>query len=607
MSMAGPRQMNQPGSRAGVNEQTRGAWNRQRASAMPSYRYTALLDRIELPVTQRAWPAERIRRAPLWCPVDLRDGNQALINPMDQERKLRLFRLMVEMGFKEIEVSYPASSEIDFEFVRTLIEHELVPEDVSIVVLTPARDELIDRTFAALEGVPRAVVHLYAATAPLWREQVLGLDRAGLRRLITDAAEQIQRKADGAPSTSDLRFEFSPETFSLTEPDVSIEVCNAVLGVWQPTDERPAIINLPSTVEVATPNVYADQIEQMSRALDYRSGVILSVHPHNDRGTAVAAAELALLAGAQRVEGCLFGNGERTGNVCLVTLALNLHSQGIDPEIDLSDIDHVRQIVEYANQLRVPDRHPYVGELVYTSFSGTHQDAINKVFAARDAFARETGVPEDQQPWEVPYLPIDPHDVGRNFEAVIRVNSQSGKGGVAYLLKAEHGLDLPRRLQAEFARTVQARSEVGGEISADAIWGMFQDEYLTADTGGRLSLRSYHARSVGDGREHLDVAMSVDGKQLELHGVGNGPIDAFVAALATVGLDVGVLDYVEHALGQGHDACAAAYVECSLDEQILWGVGLDRDIVRASLGALVSALNRTHRELRGSIAVAGAH
>ncbi len=586
---AGPRPEGQPG------------WNLQRTSAMPSWRYRPLADRLAVDLPDRTWPGRRLDRAPLWCPVDLRDGNQALVTPMDHARKQRLFELMVRMGFKEIEVSYPASSETDFRFVRWLIEEDVVPDDVSIVVLTPAREELIQRTFAALRGARRAIVHLYAATAPLWRRDVFGLDRAGLMRLIVGAAEDLARGAERADG--DLRLQFSPETFSLTEPDYALEVCNAVTEVWQPTPDRPAIVNLPSTIESAPPNVFADQIERMSRGLERRSALVLSVHPHNDRGTGVAAAELAMLAGAERVEGCLFGNGERTGNVCLVTLALNLHSQGIDPQIDFSRIDDVRRTVEYANQLRVPERHPYVGELVYTSFSGTHQDAIHKVFAAREAVAAEQGISASELPWEVPYLPIDPHDVGRDFEAVIRVNSQSGKAGVAYLLKAERGLDLPRRLQSEFSQVIQAMSEGdGGEVPATEIWQAFTAEYGIGAATGALRLRSYRASSLEGGGEQLDVEVEIQGRPVQLRGAGTGPIDAFVAALATHGLGLEVLDYAEHALTSGEAASAAAYVECDFGDRVLWGVCIDHDIVRASLGAVVSAVNRAPQPLLRSLA-----
>ncbi|WP_320669725.1 2-isopropylmalate synthase [Patulibacter defluvii] len=572
-------------------------WNPQRSSGMPFERYRPFHQRVPFELADRTWPSRRIERAPLWAAVDLRDGNQALIDPMDTERKRRLFDLLVRMGFKEIEVGYPASGSTDFDFVRSLIEDDAIPDDVRIMVLTPARTELIERTYDALEGVDNVLVHLYTATSPLWREHVLGVDADGLIDLVRTGAEALQRGAERLPG-SDVRLEFSPETFVLTEPELALAVCDAVTGVWQPTVEDPIVLNLPSTVEVSTPNVFADQIEWMDRNLARREGVILSVHPHNDRGTGVAAAELAMMAGADRIEGCLFGNGERTGNVCLITLALNLFTQGVDPQLDLSDIDEVRREVEHANQLRVPERHAYGGDLVYTSFSGTHQDAINKVFARRERTARETGVAVDEQPWEVPYLPIDPHDVGRSYEAVIRVNSQSGKGGMAYLMKTEHGLELPKRLQIEFSQIVQRHTDAeGGEFSAERLWELFSDAYLPreGERWGRYRIRGHRTASQEDGRDRLDVDLDVDGELRTLTGTGNGPIDAFLAALQPLVGTVVVRDYVEHALSAGGDARAAAYVECEVDGRVLWGVAIHENIVRASLGAVVSAINRAVR------------
>ncbi|WP_210495373.1 2-isopropylmalate synthase [Patulibacter sp. SYSU D01012] len=573
------------------------AWNPQRPSGLPSGRYRPFHERVPFDLPDREWPDRRIERAPLWAAVDLRDGNQSLVDPMDAARKRKMFDLLVGLGFKEIEVGYPASGATDFDFVRSLIEDDAIPDDVRIAVLTPSRPELIARTFEALQGAGNVLVHLYAATSRLWREQVLGVDADGLMGLIRTGAEDLLRGAE-AMTGADVRLQFSPETFSLTEPEVALAACDTVTGVWRPDESSPIVLNLPTTVEVSTPNVFADQIEWMDRNLARREGVILSVHPHNDRGTGVAATELALMAGADRVEGCLFGNGERTGNVCLITLALNLHTQGVDPQLDLSDIDAVRETVEYCNQLRVPERHPYGGDLVYTSFSGTHQDAINKVFARRQRTADETGVPVDEQPWEVPYLPIDPHDVGRDYEAVIRVNSQSGKGGMAYLMKAEHGLELPKRLQAEFSQLVQARTDAeGGEVSAARLWDIFSDAYLagSATPWGRYRVWEHRTASQADGRDQLDVQLDVDGRPEHLHGLGNGPIDAFLQALRGRGVEVQVRDYVEHAIGAGGDAKAASYVECEIDGATWWGVGIHENIVRASLDAIVSAVNRAVR------------
>ena len=559
----------------------------QRPSGMPTHRYPAFPP-VQLP--DRTWPGKVATAAPLWCSVDLRDGNQALIDPMSPARKRRMFDLLVRMGYKEIEVGFPSASQTDFDFVRQLVEEDLVPDDVTIQVLTQARDALIERTFEAVRGARRAIVHLYNSTSTLQRRVVFGLDRDGITDIAVQGARLCQKLAETMGDT-DIRFQYSPESFTGTELEYAVEVCNAVNEVWQPTPDRPVIVNLPATVEMATPNVYADQIEWMHRNLAYRDSVVLSLHPHNDRGTAVAAAELGYLAGADRIEGTLFGNGERTGNVCLVTLGLNLFSQGIDPMIDFSDIDEIRRTVEYCNQLPVPERHPYGGDLVYTAFSGSHQDAIKKGFEALERDAAAAGVPVAEHPWAVPYLPIDPKDVGRSYEAVIRVNSQSGKGGVAYIMKSEHALDLPRRLQIEFSQVIQARADgEGGEVSPEQMWACFAGEYL-----GRtepLALLSHHTSAAVDERDVLAVEVRVDGQARELQGTGNGPIAAFVDALEGVGVPVRVLDYHEHAMSSGGDARAAAYVECAVGERVLWGVGIDANIVTASLKAVVSAVNR---------------
>jgi len=455
------------------------AWNPQRHSQMPSHRYRDVHARVEVPLVERTWPDRRLTAAPLWVPVDLRDGNQALAEPMDPTRKRRFFELMIAMGYKEIEVGYPSASQTDYDFVRLLATTGLAPEDVTVVVFTPARRDLIERTIAAIQGIRNPVViHLYTATAPTWRDTVLGHDRAALRELILAGGRDVLELAGGLER---VRFEFSPEVFNLTEPDYALEICDAMTSLWDATPDRPVILNLPATVEVATPNVYADQIEYMHRQLARRDAVILSVHPHNDRGTGVACAELAVLAGAQRVEGCIFGNGERTGNVDLVTLALNLHAQGIDPMIDFSDIDEIRRTVEHANRIEIHPRHPYVGDLVHTAFSGTHQDAIRKGFAEHRARAADTGRPEAEIEWRVPYLPIDPADLGRSYDAVIRVNSQSGKGGIAYLLESEYGIELPRRLQIDLARRVQARTDAsGGEVTAAQVLAILREAHGTA-------------------------------------------------------------------------------------------------------------------------------
>jgi 2-isopropylmalate synthase len=568
------------------------AYNRQRGSSMPINRYVPFTP-IDLP--DRTWPSKVITKAPQWCAVDLRDGNQALIDPMTPARKRRMFDLLVAMGYKEIEVGFPAASQTDFDFVREIIEQDHIPSDVRIQVLTQARPELIARTFEAVEGAPQALVHLYNSTSTLQRRVVFGMDRKGITRIATDGAEEVSRWAEKYPDT-DWRFEYSPESYTGTELEYAVEVCNAVSAIWQPTEENPMVVNLPATVEMATPNVYADSIEWMHRNLERRNGIVLSLHPHNDRGTAVAASELGYMAGADRIEGCLFGNGERTGNVCLVTLGLNLFSQGIDPQIDFSDIDEIRRTVEYCNQLAVPERHPYGGDLVYTAFSGSHQDAIKKGFDHLNRNAAAAGVNVDAFTWEVPYLPIDPKDVGRSYEAVIRVNSQSGKGGVAYIMKTEHGLDLPRRLQIEFSRVVQDHTDHdGGEVDAKTMWSYFAEEYLErADPLTLIRTRVENPEDAGDDAvfDQLSARIISGGEEMVVRGGGNGPVAAFCSALGQAGYDVRVLDYVEHALSAGGDARAAAYLECAIDGQVVWGVGIDSSITTASLKAVVSAVNR---------------
>ncbi|RKT52072.1 2-isopropylmalate synthase [Saccharothrix australiensis] len=567
------------------------AWNPQRGTSMPVHRYRPFHELVEtVDVPDRTWPTKRITQAPLWCAVDLRDGNQALIDPMSPARKRKMFDLLVRMGYKEIEVGFPAASQTDFDFVREIIEDGAIPPDVTIQVLTQCRPELIERTFEALRGAGKAIVHFYNSTSILQRRVVFKSDREGIKKIATDAAAFALAEAAKYPDT-DFRYEYSPESYTGTELTYALEVCDAVSAVIAPTPDKPLIINLPATVEMATPNVYADSIEWMSRNLARRDSIILSLHPHNDRGTGVAAAELGYLAGADRIEGCLFGNGERTGNVCLVTLAMNMFSQGIDPQIDFSDIDEIRRTVEYCNQLPVPERHPYGGDLVFTAFSGSHQDAIKKGFEALEDAAKDAGRHVDEFPWEVPYLPIDPKDVGRNYEAVIRVNSQSGKGGVAYLMKTEHHLDLPRRLQVEFSRVIQEVTDThGGEISPKDMWDAFSQEYL--DRTAPLRLVRQKVSGDGGGHETIKAVLVVDGETTEVTGGGNGPIAAFVDALATVGYDVRVLDYFEHALSAGDDARAAAYLECAVGDRVLWGVGIDSSTVSASLRAVVSALNR---------------
>jgi 2-isopropylmalate synthase len=573
---------------------------RQQASRMPYQRYQPYQQQFPVDLVERQWPGRQQTVAPRWCAVDLRDGNQALIDPMSPDRKRRMFELLVRMGYKEIEVGFPSASQTDFDFVRQLIEQDLIPDDVTIQVLTQCREHLIDRTYESLRGADRAIVHFYNSTSALQRRVVFGLDRDGITDIATSAARLCQKYAEIYTPDTDIFYEYSPESYTGTELDYAVEICGAVIDVIDPTPDRPLIVNLPATVEMATPNVYADSIEWMLRHLPRRPSVVLSLHPHNDRGTAVAAAELGLLAGADRVEGCLFGNGERTGNVDLVTLGLNLFSQGIDPQIDFTGIDEIKRTVEYCNQLPVHERHPYAGDLVYTAFSGSHQDAIKKGFDALERDAAAAGVPIERYDWGVPYLPIDPKDVGRSYEAVIRVNSQSGKGGVAYIMKEEHHLDLPRRLQIEFSGVVQRHTDIsGGEVGIQQMWEIFAAEYLVDHQAQpKVRARRYTTSTV-DGKVELSVTVDIDDQQLDLTGIGNGPIDAFVHALSnlhTVGgqsVNVRVLDYAEHALSSGGDAQAAAYVECEIGDRTLWGVGVDQNIVTASLQAVASAVNRS--------------
>ncbi len=569
---------------------------KQKPSAMPVHRYSSF---IPVDLTDRTWPTKQIKVAPKWCSVDLRDGNQALIDPMDTPRKLAMFKLLVAMGYKEIEVGFPSASQTDFDFVRKIIEDGLIPDDVVIQVLTQARETLIDRTFESIKGAKQAIVHLYNSTSTLQRRVVFGQDKAGIKKIATDAAQYCLDQVATVPGTK-VSFEYSPESYTGTELEFAVEVCNAVNAIWKPTPAWKTIMNLPATVEMATPNVYADSIEWMCRNLDNRDSVIVSLHPHNDRGTGVAAAELGYLAGADRIEGTLFGNGERTGNVCLVTLGLNLVSHGIDPMIDFSNLDETRRTVEYANQLRVPERHPYGGDLVFTAFSGSHQDAIKKGFDHLAIDAKAAGKEVKDFTWAVPYLPIDPLDIGRTYEAVIRVNSQSGKGGVAYLMKNEHHLDLPRRLQIEFSKVVQQKTDTeGGEITGDAMWQIFEDEYLpTANDDkkwGRFRLKGLSQTSVLDEDVQLSISILDRGQLVELSGKGNGPIAAFCNILQAYGVDVRVLDYYEHALSAGGDASAAAYLECAIGDEVFWGVGIDPNTTTASLKAVVSAINRAIR------------
>ncbi|WP_295845326.1 2-isopropylmalate synthase [uncultured Microbacterium sp.] len=583
--------------------------NTQKPTSAPVHKYRPFHEQIRVDLPDRTWPSKRIEVAPRWCAVDLRDGNQALIDPMSPERKRVMFDLLVKMGYKEIEVGFPSASQTDFDFVRQLIDENLIPDDVTIQVLTQAREHLIARTYEAIAGAKQAIVHLYNSTSVLQREVVFRTDEQGIVDIALEGARLCKKYEATIPQT-EVYYEYSPESYTGTELEFALRICNEVLEVFEPTAERKVILNLPATVEMATPNVYADSIEWMSRRLNHRENVILSLHPHNDRGTAVAAAELGYMAGADRIEGCLFGNGERTGNVDLVALGVNLLTQGIDPQIDFSDIDQVKRTVEYCNQLPVPERSPWAGDLVFTAFSGSHQDAIKKGFEAMEARATAEGKTVDEIEWAVPYLPIDPKDLGRSYEAVIRVNSQSGKGGVAYLLKADHAIDLPRKLQIEFSGVVQARTDAeGGEVSSAQIWDIFTDEYLPSTVDdqrwGRFELLSTRSSSDMSGDVHLDVSLRDGDTTHPASAVGNGPVAAFLEIVRAQGFDVTLYDYVEHALSSGGDAQAAAYVELQVDDQRLWGVGIDGDISTASLKAIVSGVNRAIRTRQTSGELAG--
>ena len=587
--------------------------NAQKPSPMPFAKYKSFFDRIQLDMRDRTWPDQRITKAPRWLSTDLRDGNQALIDPMTPERKRRMFDLLIKLGFKEIEVGFPAASQTDFDFVRQIIEQDAIPDDVRISVLTQAREDLIERTAESLVGSNQATIHMYNATAPVFRKIVFGFDGDGrdqTRDIALRGTQAVMKSAEALLSDVDFGYQYSPEIFVDTEPDFALDIVGSVLDMWQPAGGRETVVNLPATVERGTPNTYADQIEWFSRQMPYREHVALSLHPHNDRGAGVAAAELGLMAGADRIEGCLFGNGERTGNLDLVTVALNLYTQGIDPELDFSDIDEVIRTVEYCNQIGVHERHPYGGDLVFTSFSGSHQDAINKAFADREAKAAAAGTPIDLMEWDMPYLPVDPKDLGRSYEAVIRVNSQSGKGGITYLLKSEYGLDLPRRMQVEFSKVVQRHTEAGGEVSAPSLWSFFEDEYLPSEAAdsawGRFKILGMRTEShsseneTGRHTERLEIDLEVDGQERTYEGRGNGPLNALVNILNdNFDLDVRVQDYTEHAIGAGADTRAAAFVEVAVHDRVLWGAGINPNITRASLKAVVSAVNRALRDQAG--------
>lgn len=572
--------------------------NFQRPSSMPIHKY-GKYEQVDIP--DRTWPDQRITVAPRWLSTDLRDGNQALIDPMSPTRKRAMFDLLVRMGYKEIEVGFPSSGQTDFDFVRSIVEDpDAIPDDVTISVLTQAREELIERTVESLKGAKRATVHLYNATAPVWREVVFRGSRDQVKQIAVDGTRLVMEYAEKIldPDTV-FGYQYSPEIFTDTELDFALEVCEGVMDVWQPDADREIILNLPATVERSTPSTHADRFEWMSRNLSRRQYVCLSIHPHNDRGTAIAAAELAVMAGGDRVEGCLFGQGERTGNVDLVALGMNLFSQGVDPQIDFSDIDEVRRVYEYCTRMEVHPRHPYAGDLVYTAFSGSHQDAIKKGFDSMEARATAAGKTVDDIEWAVPYLPIDPKDVGRSYEAVIRVNSQSGKGGVAYVLKNDHKLDLPRRMQIEFSKIIQTKTDSeGGEVTPDAIWSVFQDEYLPNPDKpwGRIQVKNGQTITDVDGTDTLTVEATVDGADIILTGSGNGPISAFFNALQSiVGIDLRLLDYQEHTMSEGASAQAASYIECAIGDRVLWGVGIDANTTRASMKAVVSAVNRAAR------------
>ncbi|MEV6583419.1 2-isopropylmalate synthase [Streptomyces sp. NPDC051582] len=572
------------------------ATHTQKTSGMPIHKYGRY---EQVDIADRTWPDARVTKAPRWLSTDLRDGNQSLIDPMTPARKREMFDLLVRMGYKEIEVGFPSSGETDFAFVRSIIEEGAIPDDVTISVLTQAREDLIERTVESLVGAKRATVHLYNATAPTFRRVVFRGSKEQIKQIAVDGTRLVMEYAEKllGPETT-FGYQYSPEIFTDTELDFALEVCEAVCDVWQPSEGREIILNLPATVERSTPSTHADRFEWMARHLTRREHICISVHPHNDRGTAVAAAELALMAGADRIEGCLFGQGERTGNVDLITLGMNLFSQGVDPQIDFSQIDEIRRTSEYCNQMEVHPRHPYAGDLVYTAFSGSHQDAIKKGFDAMEADAAAKGVTVDDIEWAVPYLPIDPKDVGRSYEAVIRVNSQSGKGGIAYVLKNDHKLDLPRRMQIEFSRIIQAKTDAeGGEVTPKAIWDVFCDEYLPnpENPWGRIQLRSGSTATDKDGTDTLTVEAVVDGVETVLSGTGNGPISAFFDALAGIGVDARLLDYTEHTMSEGASAVAASYIECAIDGRVLWGIGTDANTTRASLKAVISAVNRAGR------------
>lgn len=565
------------------------AWNRQKNSPMPSHRYRDVYSRVEVPLTERDWPTHRLTAAPLWVPVDLRDGNQALAEPMDPARKHRFFELMVRMGYKEIEVGYPSASQTDYDFVRLIADSDIAPEDVTIVVFTPARRDLIERTVESVRGIAnQVVIHMYTATAPAWRSLVLGHEREELKQLILSGGRDLWELAGHLPN---VRFEFSPEVFNLTEPDYVIDICDAMTELWQATPERPVILNLPATVEIATPNVYADQIEYMHKNLARRDCVVLSVHPHNDRGTGIACAELAVLAGAQRVEGCIFGNGERTGNVDIATLALNLHAQGVDPMIDFSDIDEIRRTVEHCNRIEVHARHPYVGDLVHTAFSGTHQDAIKKGFAEHRARAAAEDRDEREIEWRVPYLPIDPADIGRDYDAVIRVNSQSGKGGIAYLLESEYGVELPRRLQIDFARHVQRHTDAtGAEVTAAVLWDVFEAVYLRAVSGSDSGTRlvSYDSAD-GEGNPRTRITLQVEGREYTTVHREGGPIEALSAALSAHGVRVDIVGLHQTSVGSGAESDALTLLEHRTAAGSSWSAGRGRSVLYASLSAFMAA------------------
>ncbi|WP_430592829.1 2-isopropylmalate synthase [Humidisolicoccus flavus] len=582
----------------------------QQPSSMPAHRYIPFHEQIKVDLPDRTWPSKRIEKAPRWCAVDLRDGNQALVDPMTPDRKLIMFELLVKMGYKEIEVGFPSASQTDFDFVRQLIEEDRIPEDVSIQVLTQAREHLIARTFESLRGAKQAIVHLYNSTSALQRDVVFRQDRDGIKQIALDGVRWCLEQRATIPDT-DVYWEYSPESYTGTELEYALEVCNAVIEAFDPTPEHQMIINLPATVEMATPNVYADSIEWMSRHIARRESVLISLHPHNDRGTGIAAAELGYLAGADRIEGCLFGNGERTGNVDLVALGLNLFTQGIDPEIDFSDIDGIRKTAEHCNQMPVHARSPWAGDLVYTAFSGSHQDAIKKGFERMANDAEAAGKTVDEMTWAVPYLPIDPRDVGRDYEAVIRVNSQSGKGGVAYLLKADHGIDLPRALQVELSNTVQARTDAeGGEITSSEIWNIFNDEYLpvgtpfTEERWGRFELMQIATASTPGGESSLTVELRDKSEVRSVEANGTGPLDAMLHLLECEGVKASIVDYVEHTMGRTSDASAASYVLLDVDGEKVWGVGIDQDVLSSSLKAIVSAANRALRKYTPVEAVA---